>query len=245
MVIQSLLLLNCEYGKEELQLNVSLTFDPHGLSLLHLFLVQERHHRVALSRLLFQHGIQVIIVTVTGERFVHLVQGILDGFFLLCTLCHTGKDGLERGQQCFFLKKIKECYCLIPSTVAKPTVLVPRTHSASNLAHPSQDGDGCLCPWARHLTINCFSPPRKRWVPAMVHPTACSTGSIKLKIWRHALRLVNYTTYRPCGCHVCFPEIQLWPWLVASASLKARRPIFNTTYPIKSLEWYACLYSRG
>ena len=37
-----------------------------------------------------------------------------------------------------------------------------------------------------------------------------------LKIWRYALRLVNYIRYWPCGCHV-FSEIQLWPWSVGSA----------------------------
>ena len=47
------------------------------------------------------------------------------------------------------------------------------------------------------------------------------------------------------ACHaaaIFSPDVQLWPWLVASyrtnASLKVWRQIFSTTYPMKSLEWY-------
>ena len=70
-----------------------------------------------------------------------------------------------------------------------------------------------------------------------------SPRSISLKTWRHALRLVNYARYWPQPPWCPPPpltEIQLWPWLVASARASKRDVrSFSTTYPIKSVEWYA------
>ena len=39
--------------------------------------------------------------------------------------------------------------------------------------------------------------------------------------WRHTLRFVNYAQPWPCGRHL-FPDVQLWPWLVASARASKR-----------------------
>ena len=58
-------------------------------------------------------------------------------------------------------------------------------------------------------------------------------------IWRHTSRLVNYARSWPCGRNI-FPDVHLWPWLVARVRASKRDVrSSSTTYPMKSFEWYA------